>query len=1186
MKILEIYRFELYYQLRRPSTWVYFVAILGLIFLVLDELVEYTTRTGSEMLLNSPIAVAVITGYANKFGLLLIAALAGDAAMRDIQARMDPLLYTTSVSKFSYLCGRFFSIFSISSLLVLVVVPVSELLARFALGMEPSLFGNFSSQAYINSGLFFTFPNVLVATALLYSVVLLYRHAMAAYVAGFVLFLFSTSALDFANGNWVLGKLIDPTGLTVVDELRRSLPPFRINTELVRLNRSLLTNRAFWISISLGVGLVAYFRFRLFHSSRVPRRKKVVTTNADVSPRVRRAPVSLFAVPRSFYFYSRLYQTRALALRYFREIVFTPSGLIIPAVATYAFLLIPNLAQGPLSVPGLPTTDRITTLMNSSALEMIVVMFITLMAGQAVWGERDARLNEISDAVPVPTGVLIVSRYLGIVLVLVTVQAAVMAAGVAIQLVAGYHQLEIGQYLQVLFGLQFVDYLLFAAVALALHILINQKYVGHTAVLLFYLYTVIAPRLGIEHKLLIFGSDPGLSPSLFYGQGPFLLPWILFKLYWIGWALLLMVIAKQMWVRGREAGFQYRWQKAVNGLIRSPVLAGALVVVVSTGSLIFYHTNVSNEYDSVGERVEQQIAYERRYSQYKGVPQPHLTSTSLQIEFYPDQKEALVQGMYGLKNSSGQRIDSVHLALAPDVETDGIHFNRPTRAVLTDRKLRHLIYSLDQPLQPGDSLQLFFKVRYKSQGFSNGGIRTSVLSNGTYFNNRHWLPAIGYQAGRELDNDKQRRDHGLPKHRELPSPQDAAAVWDRFGQERIRFEATIGTAAGQTAIAPGSLRKTWTKDGRKYFQYGMDSPMRNIYHIHSASYAVRRSRWKGVDLLIFHHPRNRLNLKNIEQGMKASLEYYSANFGPYPYPQLKFVEYPDPGTGGVSLAGTVGYSTNFALLDTESDSRGFSLPFAVTAHEVAHQWWAHQLIPAEVKGAPLLTESLAWYSALGVVEQVHGSEHLQKLLDAMRAEYLNPRSRASLPLLQAVDGFQAYRKGPFAMYALREYIGEKRVNEALLNLMNKFKSGEPPYATSLDFYKELQAVTPDSMHYLLKDLFETNTFWELKTKEVHSAQLAAGRWQVTLDMLARKVRVDQAGTETEVLMDDPIEIGVYGRGKAGFQNCFYLKRHRIRSGVNRLVLEVTGKPEEAGIDPRHLLIDTETFNNVRKLAGP
>ena len=241
-----------------------------------------------------------------------------------------------------------------------------------------------------------------------------------------------------------------------------------------------------------------------------------------------------------------------------------------------------------------------------------------------------------------------------------------------------------------------------------------------------------------------------------------------------------------------------------------------------------------------------------------------------------------------------------------------------------------------------------------------------------------------------------------------------------------------------------------------------------------------------------------------------------------------------------------------------------------------------QLAYAHVEGAILLTESLAWYSAFGAVEETHGKEHLRALLSWMREPHPIPPVRATVPLLRANGRYLGYRKGPFAMYALSEYIGEERVNDALRRLLVAHGSGALPRPTTLDLYRELQAVTPDSLQYLLHDLFEANTFWELETERATAEQTEAGTWQVTLDVQARKLVVDEAGVEPPVPMDDWVEIGVFAPAEEsnGLGEPIYLQKHCIRSTEQTITVTVPRKPARAGIDPYHLLIDWEMDDNI------
>jgi hypothetical protein len=618
------------------------------------------------------------------------------------------------------------------------------------------------------------------------------------------------------------------------------------------------------------------------------------------------------------------------------------------------------------------------------------------------------------------------------------------------------------------------------------------------------------------------------------------------------------------------------------------ILAAATVaaLILTSGGFIFYNTNVLREYLTASDRMERRAEYERRYGRYEGIPQPRLTGTNLRVEIYPERREMEIRGTYHLVNNSAVPIDSVHLATAADVETGGIAFDPPAPPVLTDEDLGHRIYALEEPLQPGDSLRLSFETHIEPEGFLDRGVDASVVANGTYFSNR-FLPAIGYQPSREIRAAGDRRVHGLSPRPTIPSLYDIEARQNATGTERIAFEAVVGTDERQIAVAPGALIRTWTEGGRSYFHYSTDAPIGNEYAFFSADYAVHEGRWNDVAIQIFHHPGHTSNLDRMVRSVRASLSQYSEQFGPYPYGHIRLVEHPGHGLGMHAEAATIDYQEGFSLLNPEDGPRGLDLPFYVVAHEVAHQWWGAQLALARpIEGAGLLTESLASYSAYQVVRDTYGPEHLRRILGQLGRSYQIPRSRAAVPLLRANDAFLAYRKGPFAMYALSEYMGRERVNGALRRMLEEHRSGAPPLLTSLDLHRELQRVTPDSLQYLLSDLFEANTFWDLETERATAEQTEDGAWQVTLDVRTRKVVVDTTGVETPVAMGDLVEIGIFSPSEdgTGLVEPLYLQKHHIRSTEQTITVTVPREPARAGIDPYRLLIDWEIRDNIEEVT--
>ena len=260
---------------------------------------------------------------------------------------------------------------------------------------------------------------------------------------------------------------------------------------------------------------------------------------------------------------------------------------------------------------------------------------------------------------------------------------------------------------------------------------------------------------------------------------------------------------------------------------------------------------------------------------------------------------------------------------------------------------------------------------------------------------------------------------------------------------------------------------------------------------------------------------------------------------------------------------------------------GFDGIFEIVAHEIGHQWWGMQLKPAFAEGGGVISESLAWYSAMQLVKNVKDREALRRFMLFMREPNPWPPIRTGLPLLRAMDPWANYRKGPYAMYALSEYVGEARVNEALRTLVQKKASS---LATTLDLYRELQAVTPDSLEPLLHDLFEVNTLWTFDTKQANAVQIREGTWQVTFEVDVKKVVADSAGRETELPMTDLVEIGVFAPAEQGEKlgKPLYVRKHRVRSGRQTITVTVAQRPARGGIDP-YSLLDWEEGDNIEPI---
>ncbi len=96
-----------------------------------------------------------------------------------------------------------------------------------------------------------------------------------------------------------------------------------------------------------------------------------------------------------------------------------------------------------------------------------------------------------------------------------------------------------------------------------------------------------------------------------------------------------------------------------------------------------------------------------------------------------------------------------------------------------------------------------------------------------------------------------------------------------------------------------------------------------------------------------------------------------------------------------------------------------------------------------------------------------------------------------------------------------------------------------------------------------------------------------GRYRVRLTVEAKKFRADGEGVETEIPVNDWVDVAVFGErgdddppeGKVLFME----KRHVTET---EMVFEfiVDEEPSKAGIDPFHKLVDRNPSNNVTNVS--
>jgi ABC-type transport system involved in multi-copper enzyme maturation permease subunit len=517
MKLREIFRFELAYQVRRAWPWLFFVVLLVISFLLTRD-ASLSEALYDDFFVNSPFAVAKVTVVGGLLWLLIAAAVAGEAAARDVAAGMHPLTYTLPVSKAEYLGGRFLAALVLNALLLLAV-QAGILLAIYSPGVHAEAIGPFRPVAFLTAYAYIALPNAFAATAIQFSLAARSGRPMASYLGSVLLVFMGFFVAALLLYKRSLGKLLDPIGVRfILDDLSHLWTTYEKSWRLIALEGTVLANRLLWIGIALGVLAVTYLRFRFAHRTEstwwrrwTRRRDAHAPMPAAVTAST---PISVPQVARRFGFAIRARQTLAIAWTSFRSIAKSWAGLGLFAGIPLLSVLVVLDQMSANGVPLVPTTVRVVAeLTGPLTSELSRWVFIPLLfvffAGELVWRERDAGLGEITDAMPGSEWAPFLGKFLGLGLVLVVFMALLTTAGMLAQVILGYQDFEIGLYLKILFGLQLPEYLLFAVLAFVVHVLVDQKYIGHLVAIIAYVFIALASMFGIEHNLLIYGAGPG-----------------------------------------------------------------------------------------------------------------------------------------------------------------------------------------------------------------------------------------------------------------------------------------------------------------------------------------------------------------------------------------------------------------------------------------------------------------------------------------------------------------------------------------------------------------------------------------------------------------------------------------------------------------------------------------------------
>lgn len=1212
-----IFKQELKYWFNRPAFYIYLVIFLALSFFLSAASAGFfdsiTATTGSSRIVNSPIGVNGLINGLTVFIFFLFPSIIGVSIYRDYKSEMHTILYSYPFTKSNYLFAKFFSGITVVSVIVLSIALGMIIGFRFP-GTNSDIVGSLDILTYLKAYLIFILPNILLFGAIVFAVVTFSRNIAAGFITVIVLLFVQgvvESVLSDPEQRGLLA-ILDPFGSGAVNYYTKYWTPSEQNELQIPIKEMIIYNRLLWLAVSaLIFGLV--YRFFTFSQNAISFSFK--KAKGERMTKTNFSGITRIVLPKVDYSYSFLQNFKTmwkLSNIDFKYIV--KSWPFISIVLVGLVLMVVGLSEigNIFGTATLPVTWKMLNIGGVFSLSINICTF--LYAGMLVHRAKIARVNHLVDATPIPNWTLLFSKVIALIKMQFALLAVIMLAGILFQTYNGYYNYEFGHYFIELFLLSILGYLVWAFLSIFIQTLIGNPYLGLFVLLVISIGMPLLSLAGVEQSIFKYNQGPGFSYSDINGYG-ILTPFLVYKAYWILCGLAMLVASALFWVRGIPSSFRERLAIAGSRFKGAYAISLSvfLIAFFSLGFSIYLETGTSSSRTSAKETELRRVEWEKKYKKFEDNAQPRIIAVNANMNIFPKKRLYDASATFKMVNKTNVAIDSLFLNHNSLKST--FKFNKPNKLISEDTIHNFDIYYFENKIMPGDTLELAITVESnKNTTFRQ---RSPVIENGTFINNSSIFPSLGYSSQGELTDDKTRKKYDLPKNDLKPHPSDSTALGNTYiskDSDWINFEATVSTSPDQIAIAPGYLQKEWVEDNRRYFHYKMDSKILNFFAFNSGRYEVKKEMFKGISLEIYYHKPHTFNLDRMMKGMKASLDYNSKNFSPYQFRQARIIEFPR--TGGSfaqAFANTMPFSEGIGFIadvDDKSDD-GVDYPFAVTAHEVAHQWWAHQVIGADVIGATLLSESMSEYVSLKVLEHKQGKSKmrtfLKEALDGYLLQRTLERKRENALMYNDGQGYIHYQKGSMVLYAMSDYLGEEKMNGAIKKYIEKVKFQEPPYTTSIEFVDHLREVTPDSLQYLIKDMFETITLYKNRVMDSKVTELENGKFQVDIEFEVAKYRNDEKGKRyygekvgdtlsykndkmkkaiLSVPLNDYVDVGIFTEEEVNGKKKeieLYLQKHKITKINNKVTIIVDKKPTEVGVDPYNKLIDTQSEDNRKKI---
>ncbi|NQY36966.1 MAG: hypothetical protein HRT37_18785 [Alteromonadaceae bacterium] len=1231
--LIQLLRFESLYQIKQPSFIILLLASLGYGIAINADVLGQ----GMELLnINSSYRLSYFIALTSVLSIFVAMLFCVNSLLRDREYRFYGITGALAIKQ------RFISramAILLSTLCVISILSIGMMLGMLSPSLDEEKVTEFSLIRYLWPWLVFVLPNTMIITSLLVAVTVRKQSAFATYIATILLFILFWGAMVFIGapitGSYVfkdpgvvrIFALLDPFGTSAFFEQSQFWTPTQKNQQLFSFSGTLLLNRMIWLFIASGI-----FFYIQKHIVRHSQLGKSLITNmttkahkqADLTGSaptfvsdhlnqdIETPKVSAMISTKFSAMVSVKANTNTSTLKYQFKALLTLSSIEIKQLLSqWAFRVLMVLVTG-MAVIGMlmavgifssgefsgsyPTTSLLISYSTEAFIPMVTALIIFYSA-EKIWQEKLLKVDSLLDSTPVSNATVYGAKLLSLFFIPLFLVTLSIIVSVIFQIINGYYRFDLAHYIS-----QFYFTALPVLIQTVLIFFIQtriagsrfeNKYLGMVvSAIVIIFFTNSSGLFGIEHPLLNINQLPSLLriDSDLVGYGDYAIKFHYLAAFWGVLALIIAGMTILSWNRGEW--HKVKWFSGEKQLTTTRNKAGSktaricltvlIAVLVVIGGSIHRSIPTGNDYQTKQQSLGYQEDYERKYKQYQTLAIPQVSQMVIAVDFFPNRQSYIVKADHLIENTGSKAMHEIFVTARVPLQSIEIE---KAKVILTDSTPDWSVYlfKLAQPLLPGHSLAMSYQLQQTSIAFA---IKKEIVKNGSYLNQGHFEPLLGYVDVLEIKDKFERKNRGLAAKIILTIDGTKPSGNGKFITQKRTFEAVLSTSLGQTAVTSGQLVKTWQQGGRNFFHYKMQQPIYPRVGYFSAVYQTKSIMHQGIAVEMYFHPDHGHNIDEMLRATKATLDYATDNLGPYAFDSLRILEVPvyHP-FGGKAAAGVVALSEKLYTEDFNDDA-AINNTARNTIHEVMHQWWGEKLVPKITQGEGVLVESLTKYMEAVILENMYGKTMARHLTKYTQRRYFSGRAYASLPEVGLVDAhteaYLNYGKGPVVLQALRELLGEQRLNAAFKQLIENHQYTLS--ATTDHLLAVLNDIAEEQHKPLIQDWLTKVIEYDLAINDAVINKLTDGRYEVVINVQALRLATGKGGEVREVGINEPIKIGLFSaHPDADSGAIIYLGNQQINQAQSIVRIIVEQKPAYVMIDPNFTRIDRDLANNITKI---